>query len=165
ADVTILRDESFDERILRLVILLVRRVRELLIYSLHDVFGVLRILDLDVVPAGESLSAQAVLIEIVVSEEERRRVDFFGRAGLNRDEIERPGIAAALRRHVRRLDRNLVADFPAEGVGELLAGDCAGARLQPLPLALCRNDVLRINIEELGRLDGDLPEGTFVVLV
>ena len=78
ADVAGLLGEAFDEGLLGLGLRFRRRVREDRVDALGDVFGVLRIVDADVVPAHLSLSAAAHLVEVVVAEEEVRRVGLFG---------------------------------------------------------------------------------------
>ena len=76
-----------------------------------------------------------------------------------------PGLAAALRLPDRRLDRDVVADFPAEAVGDRPAGDGALAVFQPgLLLRLGQLEFL-VDRQELLGLDGNLREEVLGVLV
>ena len=88
------------------------------------------ILDLDDVPADQPLALPAVLVEVVVAEEELRLVD-ARLAVVDADDVELPGRAAALRLPDRRLDRHAIADLPAEPLGQILADDDALAILEP----------------------------------
>ena len=106
----------------------------------------------------------AVLVQVVVAEEELRLVD-AGIAVVDADQVELPGRAAALRLPDRRLDGDAVADLPAEALGHVLAGDGALAIGEPRLHLLGRELELLVDLHERLGFDRDLREEVLRILV
>ena len=97
----------------------------MLVEGLRQLRRLRRVGDLDDVPADHALRRlRAVLVEVVVAEEELRLVD-ARLAVVDADEVELPGRAAALGLPDRGLDRDAIADLPAEPLGQVAADDGA----------------------------------------
>ena len=92
-------------------------------------------------------AAAAILVEVLVVEEELRTVDAVA-AIVNAADVELPGLAAALRLPDRRGQRHPLTDLPPEAFREVLADDGALPILQPRLHLIGRQLVLRIDLHE-----------------
>ena len=106
---------------------------------------------------------RAVLVEVVVAEEELRLVD-AGLAVVDADDVELPDLAL-LRLPDRALDRHAVAELPAEPLRQIDADDRALPIGQPGLHLLGRQLELRVDLQERLGLDRDLREEVRRVLV
>ena len=127
ADVADLLGEPLDERLLGVGLRLGRRVGEHRVDLLRDLAGLLRVGDLDHVPADLVREAAVAhrLVQVVPVEEELRLVGALHRRIVDAADVELP------RRVVRpaedrRLERDAVADLPAESPRRVGADDRAG---------------------------------------
>ena len=103
-----------------------------------------------------ALAAPAVLVEVVVAEEELRLVD-ARLAVVQPDDVELPDLAL-LGLPDRAHDRNAIADLPAEPLREVDADDRALAIGEPRLHLIRRNLVLRVDLHERLGLDHHLRE-------
>ena len=117
ADVADLLGEALHEGPLGLGLGLGRRVGELGVDRRGDLGRPLGVVDPHDVPADDALAPGAGLVEVVVVEEEAGRVGALLGALVDAHEVELPAAAAVLLAPDRRLDRDPVADLPAEPLG------------------------------------------------
>ena len=105
------------------------------------------------------------LLEIIVTAKERGGVRVLVGTVKDAHEVEVPHPVAVLLGPDRRLDRDLVADLPAEALGGLPAHDGTGPRFQPRLLLLRRKEHLRMHVQKFLRHDRILHEEVLRVLV
>ena len=132
---------------------------------MRDLVRARRILDLDRIPADRPRVA-GPLHQIFVVKEELRLVDVRRGAPVDADDLELEGIGlAVLRPEERGLDRNPIAELPAETRGELPPDERAGPGVHPSLAIVAVDDELGVDAQDPLGVDRHVREEVLRVLI